>query len=435
MEHDYSPIDGLKVVYRNVAEIRANPANPRQHTKQQIDRIIRAIKEYRWTLPILVDENGVILAGNGRFYAALKMRLIQVPTITVSHLSEVQKKGYGILDNRLTEVAGDWDKQRLARELQAIQLLDPDIDLSTTAFEIDDAQALIDGLLSFDDEEASEPDRSGPAISRLGDLWQLGEHRLYCGSALDRSSFEALLQGELAQMVIVDAPYNVKIDGNCVGKGKHREFVMASGEMSRTEFAQFLTTAFGHLIEFSEDGSMHFLFMDWRHMAEMVLATSQYTEQKNLVVWDKITAGLGACYKSQYELVWVMKSGEAKHINNFQMGQNGRNRSNLWSYQGLNGPAAGRQELLALHPTVKPLALIADAILDCSRKGGLILDCFAGSGTIFLAAEQTGRRAAAIELDPLFVDVAIRRWERSTGRQAVLAHDGRTFDQLEQEGR
>jgi DNA modification methylase len=208
---------------------------------------------------------------------------------------------------------------------------------------------------------------------------------------------------------------------------------MAEGELSSTVFASFLSTSFGHLVAHSADGSLHFLFMDWRHMAEMVLATSQYAEQKNLIAWDKIAAGMGSCYRSQHELVWVMKNGTARHINNFGLGERGRHRTNVWSYQGMSGASAGRAELLALHPTVKPLALIVDALLDCSRKGGLVLDCFAGSGTILLAAERTGRRAAAMELDALYVDVAIRRWEADTGKKAVLAQTGLTFAQVEKE--
>ena len=358
-----------------------------------------------------------------------------VPTICLAHLSAAQRRAYIILDNRLSEIGGTWDKNLLALEHEAIRLLDPGFDLTSTGFELDDIEIMFDNLTEVSEDHSPEPDRTAPAVAREGDLWQLGKHRLYCGDARMAASFEALLGDERAQMIIVDSPYNVRIGGNCVAKGKHREFIMASGEMTRSEFAGFLTTVFGHLIAFSQDGSMHFLFIDWRHLAEMVLATSQYAEQKNLIVWDKISSGMGTCYRSQHELIWVMKNGSAPHINNFLLGQKGRHRSNLWSYPGLNGAAPGRKELLALHPTVKPLALISDAIKDCSKKGGLILDCFAGSGTIIMAAERTGRRAAAMELDPHYIDVAIRRWQADTGQKAALAHDGRSFDQIDQKGR
>ena len=428
-------INGLTLTYRQRAALKPHPQNPNTHDAKQVARIARSIRDFGWTNPVIIDEDDRVLAGHGRLLAAGKLGIDMVPTICLSHLSAAQRRAYVILDNRLSEIGGTWDRKLLALEHDAIRLLDPEFDLTSTGFELDDIGIMFDSLTEVSEDDTPEPDRTSPALARVGDLWRLGNHRLYCGDARTEASFEALLGTDKAQMVIVDSPYNVRIGGNCVAKGKHREFVMASGEMTRSEFAAFLTTVFGHLIAFSHDGSMHFLFMDWRHMAEMVLATSQYAEQKNLIVWDKISAGMGTCYRSQHELIWVMKNGAAAHINNFLLGQKGRHRSNLWSYPGLNGAASGRQELLALHPTVKPLALISDAIKDCSTKGGLILDCFAGSGTIIMAAERTGRRAAAMELDAHYVDVAIRRWQADTGQQAILADDGRSFEELEQKER
>ena len=436
MPTEFSPqINGLEVTYRPRTALKPHPQNPNTHNAKQVERIARSIREFGWTNPIIIDEEDRIIAGHGRLLAAAKLGIDMLPTICLAHLSAPQRRAYMILDNRLSEVGGTWDKRLLALEHEAIRLLDPEFDLTSTGFELDDIEIMFDSLIEVSEDDSPEPDRTRPAVARVGDLWLLGDHRLFCGDARMDTSFAALLGNEKAQMVIVDSPYNVRIGGNCVTKGKHREFVMASGEMSRTEFAGFLTTVFGHLIAFSKDGSLHYLFMDWRHMAEMVLATSQYAEQKNLIVWDKISSGLGTTYRSQYELIWLMKNGTAPHINNFLLGQNGRHRSNLWSVPGLNGAALGRQKLLALHPTVKPLALISDAIKDCSTKGGLILDCFAGSGTIIMAAERTGRRAAAMELDPHYIDVAVRCWQDDTGQKAILADDGRSFDELEQNGR
>ena len=436
MAKEFSPqFNGLTVTYRERTALKPHPQNPNTHNPKQVERIARSIREFGWTNPIIVDEEDRVIAGHGRLLAAAKLGIDTVPTICLAHLSAAQRRAYRILDNRLSEVGGTWDKRLLALEHEAIQLLDPEFDLTSTGFELDDIEIMFDSLIEVSEDDPPEPDWTSPAVARPGDLWLLGEHRLYCGDARMKASFEALLGEEKAQMVIVDAPYNVRINGNCVAKGKHREFIMASGEMSRTEFAGFLTKVFGHLITFSQNGSLHYLFMDWRHMPEMVLATSQYAEQKNLIVWDKISAGMGTCYRSQHELIWMMKNGTAPHINNFLLGQKCRHRTNVWSYPGLNGAAPGRKELLALHPTVKPLALISDAIKDCSTKGGLILDCFAGSGTVIIAAERTGRRAAAMELDAHYVDVAIRRWQTDTGQKAILAHDGRSFDELEQNGR
>lgn len=428
-------INGIRVTYLPVGELKPHPQNPKTHSKKQVERIARSIGDFGWTNPIIIDENSGVLAGHGRLLAAAQLGISEVPTICLAHMSPAQKRAYIIADNRLTEVGGTWDRRLLAEEHDAIRLLDPDFDLTSTGYDLDDIEVMFDTIAESGADTYVEPDRTKPAVAQVGDLWHLGEHRLLCSNALIEASYVTLLQDEKAQLVITDAPYNVPIGGHCVGKGKHREFVMASGEMSRTEFAHFLTTAFGHLITFSADGSIHFLFMDWRHMLEMGLATSQYSEHKNLVCWDKGSAGMGSFYRSQHELVWVMKNGSAKHINNFGLGEKGRHRTNVWSYQGLNGGGAERRGLLALHPTVKPLALIADAIKDCSRKGGLVLDCFAGSGTVLLAAEHTGRRAAAMELDPFYIDVAIRRWQSATGRKAALAQSGLNFDEVEKGGR
>ena len=428
-------INGLQVIYRPRTALKPHPQNPNTHSAKQVELIARSIRDFGWTNPIIIDEDDKVLAGHGRLLAAAKIGIDMVPTICVAHLSPAQRRAYVILDNRLSEVGGTWNRRLLALEHEAIQLLDPEFDLTSTGFELDDIAIMFDNLNDISEDRTPEPDRKRSAVAKVGDLWLLGHHRLYCGDARMAASFEALLGTEKAQMVLVDAPYNVRIGGNCVAEGKHREFIMASGEMTRTEFADFLTGVFAHLITFSVDGSLHYLFMDWRHMAEMVLATSQYAEQKNLIVFDKISAGMGTCYRSQHELIWLMKNGTGPHINNFLLGQKGRHRTNVWSYPGLNGAVPDRQKLLALHPTVKPLALISDAIKDCSKTGGLILDCFAGSGTIIMAAERTGRRAAAMELDAHYVDVAIRRWQADTGQKAVLAHDGRSFGELEQKGR
>ena len=430
-----SPPTPLAVVYRNVGSLKPDARNSRVHAKAQIKVVARSIDTYGWTNPILIDDEKKVIAGHARLEAAKVLAIRQVPTICLSHMTAAQKRAYIIADNRMNEIAGGWDRKLLALEHQAIKLLDPEFDLSSTGFSSDDVEIMIDGLTACDQDKPVEPDGSRPAISQVGDTWVLGNHRIICGDARLRSSYEALLGDERAQVVITDGPYNVRINGNVSNSGKHREFVMASGEMSASEFTTFLSTAFGNLIAFSDDGSIHYLFMDWRHLAEMVAATSQYTEMKNLVCWNKQSAGMGAFYRSKHELIWVMKNGSRPHINNFGLGGKGRHRSNVWDYPGLAGWTAGRADELALHPTVKPLAMIADALKDCSKKNGIVLDCFGGSGTTLIGAERTGRRARLIELDPAYVDVTIRRWETDTGRKATLDHDGRSFTQIEKEGR
>ena len=260
----------------------------------------------------------------------------------------------------------------------------------------------------------------------------LGAHRLLCGDALDEGSYVTLLDGAKASLIFTDPPYNVAIDGHVGGKGQihHRDFAMACGEMTSPAFSTFLTKTFQLLGANSIDGSIHYACMDWRHMQEMLAAGyAVYSELKNLCVWNKSNGGMGTFYRSKHELVFVWKSGTAPHLNNFELGQHGRNRTNVWDYPGVNTFRSGRMDELQMHPTVKPVALIADAIRDCSKQGNIVLDPFCGSGTILIAAERTGRKARALEIDPAYVDVAIRRWEALTGKSATLP-SGETFEEI-----
>lgn len=233
-------------------------------------------------------------------------------------------------------------------------------------------------------------------------------------------------------MVFADPPYNVRIASvQGQGKIKHREFASASGEMSSEEFAAFLGRAMSIAAQYSRGGSIHYVCMDWRHLGEALAAGKEvYTELKNLVVWTKTNAGQGSFYRSQHELILVFKNGVGPHQNNIELGRHGRSRSNVWTYAGVNTFRAGRMDELSIHPTVKPVGLVADAMRDCSRRGDIILDPFMGSGTTILAAERVGRRGYGLEIDPLYVDAAIRRWQDFTKRDAVLKATGQTFDEV-----
>lgn len=316
-------------------------------------------------------------------------------------------------------------------------LLDPELefDISVVGFE----PAEIDLIIEGHENEASRdeaddcPRLADYTVTDPGDLWLLGRHRLLCADATKPEAYAEVLDGKKAQLVFTDPPYNVPIGRNVCGLGKikHGEFAMASGEMSSFEFEAFLTSVFGHLAASSVDGAIHFICMDWRHMAEMLVAGNQtYTERKNLCVWAKTNGGMGSLYRSQHELVFVFKNGTAAHINNVELGRHGRNRTNLWTYAGVNSLKSDRLEELAMHPTVKPVAMVRDAILDCSHRNGIVLDAFCGSGTTLIAAEQTGRIGYGIELDPRYVDVAIKRWCALTGEQAIHEPSGLTFDEL-----
>ena len=421
-----------------VSSLMPHSGNARTHSRKQVREIAESIERFGFTVPVLVDDQNQIIAGHGRVEAAKRLGWTEVPTLRLSHLSPAEKRAYIIADNRLAEKAG-WDREILAIELQG--LIDLNFEVELTGFSMGE----IDIILSDADEARGEstgaedkiPDpTAGPAVSRLGDLWELGQHRLLCGDARDDGAYGRLLDGDKAEIVFTDPPYNVPIDGHVCGLGniRHRDFAMASGEMTSKEFTTFLTSVFGRLAVHAIDGAIHFICIDWRHIAEMMAAGNEvYTELKNLCVWTKTNAGMGSFYRSKHELVFAWKSGTAAHINNVELGQHGRNRTNVWEYAGITSMRRGRLEELAMHPTVKPVALVADAIKDCSRRHGIVLDPFAGSGTILVAAERTGRRARALEIDPVFVDVAIRRWQCFTGKSATLADTTRTFEAIEQE--
>ena len=417
-------------------DLKPYPRNARTHSKKQIRQIADSIRTFGWTNPVLIDAEGGIIAGHGRVEAAKLLGLDQVPTLLIDHLSEAQKRAYILADNKLAENAG-WDLEILALELQSLCDLELDFDLEVTGFETAEIDLVIESLDGGEDDPAAdaltEHDPDAAPVSRPGDLWRLGEHRLLCGDATKAEALDRLLDAEVADMVFVDPPYNVAIEGNVSGLGsvRHRDFAMASGEMSETEFTDFLITALTNLAEHSADGSIHFVCMDWRHMAELLAAGRvAYGELKNLCIWNKTNGGMGTFYRSKHELVFVYKNGTAPHINTFELGQYGRSRTNVWDYAGVNSLRAERLEELHMHPTVKPVALIADAIKDCSRRGGLILDSFAGSGSTIIAAEKTGRRAYAQELDPGYVDTAVRRWQIYSGQAAIHDETGATFDDV-----
>jgi DNA modification methylase len=428
----------MKIEYTLVRELRPYRNNARTHSKKQVRQIANSIEKFGFCNPVLIDNDKQIIAGHGRVEAAKLLGIDAVPTCRLSHLSEADKRAYILADNKLAEKAG-WDKELLAIELQG--LIDLDFEIELTGFEMPEIDVILEDAREAKGDPSEPEDGvpeypSGPAVTQAGDLWVLGNHRLLCADAREEAAYDRLLEGAKAAFVFADPPYNVAIDGNVCGLGRirHREFAMGSGEMSEAEFATFLQTVFGRLAEHTVDGSIHQICMDWRHMWEMLAAgRAVYSELKNLCVWNKANAGMGSFYRSKHELIFVWKNGGTGHINNFELGQHGRNRTNVWDYAGVNSLRARRLEELAMRPTVKPVALVADAIKDCSRRGGLVLDPFCGSGTILIAAERTGRKARALEIDPGYVDVAVRRWQTYTGKASILAASGETFETIEEQ--
>ena len=426
------------IEYIATADLRPWATNARTHSKKQIRQIADSIEAFGFTNPILIDERRTILAGHGRVRAARLLGMDRVPCLRLDHMSEAERRAYVIADNKLALNAG-WDDDLLAQELGV--LLEAEFDVSLTGFTI----AEVDGLIEAQaPEEPGDPaddllPETAPRRVRRGDVWQLGRHRLVCGDALDAGVVRCLMQGEYARMVFSDPPYNVPIDGHAGGSGrvKHREFAMAAGEMTAAEFTEFLTRAFRNMADHSADGAIHFLCMDWRHMAEMLAAgAAVYGELKNLIVWAKDNGGMGTFYRSRHELIFAFKHGSAPHVNSFELGQHGRYRTNVWQYRGVNTRRAGRLDELAVHPTVKPVAMIADAIRDVSGRGDIVLDPFGGSGSTLIAAEKTGRRGYLVELDPIYCDRILARWEaiaKDTAEPLVcgLATDGHGLEAAE----
>lgn len=416
-------------------ELKPHSRNARIHTKHQIRQIAESIRAFGFTNPILIDSCNRIIAGHGRVEAAKILAMERVPTIRLERLSEEQIRAYIIADNKLAENAG-WDKSILAIELQHLLTLDcTDFDVTITGFEVAEIDVILDEAGEAAEEPVPKPILDDAPITEPGDLWLLGKHRVLCGNSLRGDSYNALMERRKAAVIFADPPYNVQIDGNVCGKGsvRHREFQMASGEMSDAEFIAFLSTSLRLFAKHSVSDSVHFLCMDWRHMKELLAAGAGiYDSLLNLCVWVKDNGGMGSFYRSRHELIFVFRNGKGPHRNNVQLGKFGRNRTNVWEYPGVNTFSKQGEEgnLLALHPTVKPVQMIAEAILDSSARGEIVLDGFLGSGSTLIAAERVGRVCYGIDIDPVYVDVAIRRWQNFTGEVAVHAQTDERFNEV-----
>lgn len=411
-------------------ELKPAKRNARTHSQKQIAQLATSIRQFGFTQPVLIDDRGRLVAGHGRVEAAKQLGLSLIPTLRLSHLSEADLRAYAIADNRLAEKSG-WDEDLLRLEFSELEAL-VSFDLEITGFSIGEIDVLLDPVTPKDArlDETPEARKATAAVAR-GDVWILGTHRLLCGDAREPADFARLMGEERARMVFSDPPYNVPIDGFVGGLGKvrHQEFAMASGEMTPAQFTDFLATAFRNAAEVSIDGAVHYQCMDWRHVEEMMAAGRQvYSGLLNMCVWSKDSAGMGTFYRSQHELVFVWKVGNAAHLNNVELGKHGRYRTNVWNCRGVRKGGANSE--LELHPTVKPVTLVMDALKDASRRGDLVLDCFGGSGSTLIAAEKTGRQARLIEYEPVYCETTIERWEGLTRKTAILEETGETFAEV-----
>lgn len=425
-------LPGLDVRPRRLDDLRMKGRNARLHPPEQIARLTASIRAFGFTAPVIIGTGDVVLAGEARLEAARAAGLSEVPAISLAHLKPEEQRAYMLADNQLATLA-TWDEDILRFELTELSAFELDFPLEALGFDpVELDRLLVDPIDPDAPEEEVIPEVEAVAVSRPGDVWLLGPHRLVCGDARQPEIFERLMAGETARMVFTDPPYNVVIKGHVTKRNANaREFAMAAGEMTPEEFTAFLDATLGLAARFTVDGSIHYVFMDWRHITEVLAAgQAKIGPLKNLIVWAKPNAGMGAFYRSQHELCFVFKKGRAAHINTFGLGGEGRYRTNVWRYPGASGFHAERGREAELHVTPKPVGMIADAILDVSLRGELVLDPFGGSGSTLMAAERTGRQARLIELDPLYCDVICRRY-MAAGGEVTLEGDGSGFEEVD----
>jgi DNA modification methylase len=428
----------LNVSYLPISELKPDSNNPVDHKPKQIRQIAHSIDEFGFITPVVIDRNKNVIAGHGRILAASLLGWTKVPTISVDHLNEAQIKAFRIADNKLTQNS-TWNERLLGEQLKFLAESELDFSIEVTGFEMGEIDMFIEGLAeqSEDNDPADTlpENQTASPVTRAGDRYLLGDNAIICGNALDETLYRQLLGQERAAMTFADPPYNVPIEGNVGGLGaiKHGDFAMACGEMSKQQFTAFLSRLFSLLALSSLDGALQYICMDWRHVGEVLAAGEKvYTELMNICTWIKNHTGLGGFYRSRHEFVFVYKSGRAQSRNNVMLGKYGRDRTNVWMYPSPRTPSE-EGNLLELHPTVKPVRMIGDAILDCTARGDILLDPCLGSGSSVIAAERTGRRCFGLEIDAHYADTVIRRWQRYTGGQALHAASGKSFNQLEAE--
>lgn len=425
----------LTVEYVDLNSLKAYANNAKIHDEPQLQALAASIKQFGFNSPILIDESNEIIAGHGRFEVAKIIGLTEVPVIRLSHLSDAQKRAYRLADNKISEKGG-WNEDILKLELSELESLCNDFDITLTGFDSVELDVLLDD--SKKEHKISETLNTEPyvleneIVTKPGDVWLLGKHRIVCGNSQDEETFSKLMQNQKAKMVLQDPPFNVAINGHVCGSGKtkHKEFAFASGEMTDDQFIKFLETNFRLCASFSQEGSLHYNFMDWRHILHISVAGKNVFDSLiNLCVWNKGTGGMGSFYRSGYELCFIFKKGNKSHTNNVELGKNGRYRTNVWNYSGVNSFGRHKKDL-KMHPTVKPVEMLYDAILDVTKRGDLILDTFLGSGSTLIAAEKAHRICYGIEFEPLYVDTAIRRFQELFKIDAIRENDGKTYNEL-----
>jgi len=408
------PIETLTAPARNVRTVE----------KDHVQEVVTSISVFGYCAPVIIDQDNRILDGVVRWLACKQLNLASIACVKVGHLSATERRALRLALNRLGE-KGRWDFRELRIELNELVLENAPIEIAFNPIEID--QINQDPDPPSQETGPLEPGADAVAVARPGDIFLLGDHVLTCGDARDPNVVGMVMADELARVVLTDQPYNVPVAGH-ITKKDHREFAMASGEMTEDEFLAFNEAWIAASLAFLLDGGLLGTFIDWRGYASVTLAARKLDLNPfNLIVWAKTNAGMGSLYRSQHELLPLFKKGTEPHVNNVELGKHGRWRSNLWHYPGASSVGSDARKGLQVHPTVKPIAMLEDALLDLTREGEIVLDPFLGSGSTLLAAEKAGRRCRGIEIDPRYVDVTIRRFEAATGQQSRLKVSGKTF--------
>lgn len=419
--------DRLTLEYCQLGSLRPYTSNPRSHPKSQIAELAKMITSRGFTNPILADENGEIIAGHGRYLAAKLLELQEVPIVRLRGLSAAEKVAARIADNKIAQKSG-WTVELLELEFQKISVLDASFDLTLTGYTAAEIDPMLNPKVLPDDDDDALPKLRKLATTRPGDIWIAGKHRVGCGDCGDLAFLQQIVGEQSVDGAFLDPPYNLKVDGNVAGAGRHREFMMASGEMSDAEFRAFLNDRLGACVKVSKDGAVHFVSIDHRHVEHVAdVGAALYGTRLNIAVWVKSNGGMGSLYRSRHEFVMIFRVGKAAHYNSVELGKHGRTRTNVWEYPSANSLKGDRRQDLKLHPTVKPFRLVADAIRDVTRPGEIVLDGFLGSGTTLLACERTGRVCRGVEIDPQYVDCAIERWMDATGGEPYCEATGELY--------
>ncbi len=430
----------LSIIMLSIEQIAPFQNNPRKHPPKQIAMLESAIRKFGFNNPLLLapassspggpkKPSYELIAGHARVIAARNIGMTTLPVIILPHLSEAERRAYRIADNAIA-LKGEWSLELLKTELEFVYNFDVEFDAKALGFEAPEVDAILFGEEDEDSGPGRGPDRSRAAISMLGTIWSVEHHRIMCGSSLDSDVWLSLMAGKLADLVLSDMPFNVPVSGHITGSGNFEEFAMASGELSEAEFAEMIAKALTLQAEHARDGSLSYQFIDWRSVELMIREGRKvYNTLINLCVWVKSAAGMGSTYRSQHELIPVFRKGKTSHRNNVELGKHGRYRTNIWEYSGCTGFSAERKANLAMHPTVKNTQMIADAIMDSTGPGDLVVDAFIGSGTTALAAERIGRICYGIEIDPHYTDLAVSRLIEATGGDAA-DQNGRSYREL-----